>query len=111
MMAIVDKVVSRTGVGRRFTPLSMETTFSHPCARDNKDNNSRERITAGSSANRHLPGLVGLVDELRAAFGPGVTLETLTTPDGTWGADPTEGWPRVNGTDLHRPWQPPRGRK
>ena len=66
-------------------------------------------MTPRKSAAKFLPQLDREFARLKATFG--AKLETLTTPDGSWGTDPTEGWPRVNGTDLHRPWQPPKGRR
>jgi len=68
-------------------------------------------MTPRQSAAQHLPQLAAEWPELLGTFGPGVTLETLTTPDGQWGKDQTESWPRVNGIDLHRPWQPTKGRR
>lgn len=73
---------------------------AHKCA------GSRAAMTPRKSAAKFLPQLDREFGPLKATFGPGVTLEVLSTPDGTWGQDETEGWPRVNGVDLHAPWSP-----
>lgn len=66
-------------------------------------------MTPRQSARRHLPELDATFDQLKATFGPGVVLEHLATPDGTWGSDPTADWPRVTLTELAGPgaWQSP----
>lgn len=64
-------------------------------------------MTPRQSARQHLPDLDQTFDELARRFG--ARLETLTTPDGTWGADPTADWPRLPATDLASSgaWQSP----
>jgi hypothetical protein len=69
-----------------------------------------EDMTPFQSARAHLPQLAAEWSTLKATFGPGVTLEYLTTPDGTWGTDETEGWPRVRADQLGGQPDAPRGR-
>lgn len=65
-------------------------------------------MTPRQSAAVHLPELAQTFDRLKAVFGPGVTLECLTTPDGTWGADPTADWPRLVDPQPLPQWPPRR---
>ena len=64
-------------------------------------------MTPRQAAALHLPELDRTFDRLKATFGPGTRLELLETPAGTWGRDPTAGWPRVRGDEFAaEPWQP-----
>ena len=61
-------------------------------------------LTPRQSARRHLPELDQTFDRLRSTFG--ATLECLTTPDGTWGTDPTADWPRLVDPQPIPAWPP-----
>ena len=63
-------------------------------------------MTPRHSARQHLPALVESFDALKATFG--ASLEYLTTPDGTWGQDPTEGCPRLTNPQPLPEWPPKR---
>jgi hypothetical protein len=61
-------------------------------------------MTPRQSAAVHLPALDETFDRLRSTFG--AKLESLTTPDGSWGTDPTADWPRLPGLPWTPPWPP-----
>ena len=64
-------------------------------------------MTPRAASKQYLPDLDQNFDRLKATFGPGVRLELLDTPAGSWGRDPTATWPRVRGDELAaETWQP-----
>jgi len=65
-------------------------------------------VTPRKSARTHLPELDQSFPELQAKLGAKV--ETLTTPDGTWGTNPTADWLTLHALPWPKKWTPPKGR-
>jgi len=63
-------------------------------------------MTPRQSAHQHLPDLDRDWPDWQATFA--ATLEHFVTPDGTWGADPTVGWPSIPALPWPAPWPPVR---